>query len=94
MVLDASTLSEADGALARRITVLCVDDHRIVREGVTRVVVGGQGVRPQRDGAEYIAVCLPAFSPGTGNTSRLEAPLSATTIWVSPESRSHSSETV
>jgi hypothetical protein len=35
----------------------------------------------------------PAFSPGTGNTSTLEAPLSATTIWVWPESRSHSSET-
>jgi hypothetical protein len=29
-----------------------------------------------------------------GRTSRLEAPLSATTICVSPESRSHSSETV
>ena len=26
----------------------------------------------------------PAFSPATGNTSTLEAPLSATTIWVSP----------
>ena len=36
----------------------------------------------------------PAFSPTTGNTIRLEVPLSPTTIWVSPVFRSHSSETV
>ena len=28
----------ADGALARRITVLCVDDHRIVREGLRMII--------------------------------------------------------
>src|SRR5919199_940265 len=36
----------------------------------------------------------PALAPGTGNTSRLSSRMSATTIWVSPVSRSHSSETV
>src|SRR3954469_20036827 len=36
----------------------------------------------------------PALSRGTGNTSTLEVPLSATTICVSSESWSHSSETV
>jgi hypothetical protein len=41
-----------------------------------------------------MAEASPALSPGTENTSTLEVPLSATMIWVSPESRFHSSETV
>src|SRR4051794_7695483 len=36
----------------------------------------------------------PALAPGTENTSRLSSRMSATTIWASPVSRSHSSETV
>ena len=39
-----------------------------VRAGQAVVVAPGEWVRystPERDGAEYIAVCLPAFSPGT-----------------------------
>src|SRR4051812_1228502 len=36
----------------------------------------------------------PALAPGTGNTSRLSSRMSATTIWLPPVFRSHSSETV
>jgi len=39
-----------------------------VRAGQTVVAAPGEWVRystPDPDGAEYIAVCLPAFSPGT-----------------------------
>jgi mannose-6-phosphate isomerase-like protein (cupin superfamily) len=39
-----------------------------VRAGQAVVVRGGEWVRystPEADGAEYIAVCLPAFSPET-----------------------------
>ena len=42
----------------------------IVREGVTRVVVGGQGVRPQRDGA--FLVVQPAGSGALGEEVELE----------------------
>ncbi len=43
-------------------------DSRDVRAGEAVVVVAGDWVRystPDKDGAEYIAVCLPAFSPRT-----------------------------
>jgi len=39
-----------------------------VREGETVIVHGGEWVQystPEPDGAEYVAVCLPAFSPET-----------------------------
>ena len=39
-----------------------------VRAGQAVIAAPGEGVRystPQADGAEYIAVCLPAFSPDT-----------------------------
>ena len=42
----------------------------IVREGVTRVVVGGQGVRPQRDGS--FLVVQPAGSGALGEEVELE----------------------
>jgi mannose-6-phosphate isomerase-like protein (cupin superfamily) len=39
-----------------------------VREGEAVIVMGGEWVQystPEPDGAEYVAVCLPAFSPDT-----------------------------
>jgi len=39
-----------------------------VREGEAVIVRGGEWVQystPEPDGAEYVAVCLPAFSPET-----------------------------
>jgi hypothetical protein len=39
-----------------------------VRAGQAAIAKGGEWVRystPEPDGAEYIAVCVPAFSPGT-----------------------------
>jgi mannose-6-phosphate isomerase-like protein (cupin superfamily) len=39
-----------------------------VREGEAVIVRGGEWVQystPEADGAEYVAVCLPAFSPDT-----------------------------
>lgn len=41
-----------------------------VRAGQAVVATGGEWVRyssPEEDGAEYVAVCLPAFSPDTVN---------------------------
>ena len=41
-----------------------------VREGETIIISSGEWVRyssPKQNGAEYIAVCLPAFSPDTVN---------------------------
>ncbi len=39
-----------------------------VREGQAVITRGGEWIRystPEEGGAEYVAVCLPAFSPGT-----------------------------
>ena len=44
------------------------DDSLDVREGEAVIVHGGEWVQystPEPDGAEYVAVCLPAFSPET-----------------------------
>ncbi|MDP1799477.1 MAG: cupin domain-containing protein, partial [Planctomycetaceae bacterium] len=44
------------------------DGKRTVRAGQAIIVRGGEWVRystPGDAGAEYIAVCLPAFSPAT-----------------------------
>ena len=41
-----------------------------VEEGQAVIVVAGEWVQystPEKDGAEYIAVCLPAFTPDTVN---------------------------
>jgi hypothetical protein len=40
----------------------------VVRAGEAVIVAAGERVRystPREGGAEYLAVCLPAFSPGT-----------------------------
>ena len=45
-----------------------IDDTYEVREGETIITKAGEWVRystPNPDGAEYISVCLPAFSPKT-----------------------------
>lgn len=44
------------------------DETIDVREGEAVIVKGGEWIQystPEPDGAEYIAVCLPAFSPET-----------------------------
>jgi len=44
------------------------DGHLEVRAGQAVVVPGGEWVRystPEEGGAEYVAVCIPAFSPQT-----------------------------
>ena len=46
------------------------DGYLDVRAGQAVSVKGGEWVRystPEPEGAEYIAICLPAFSPGTVN---------------------------
>lgn len=57
-------------------TVVLRGKLRVEHEGGEMIVQAGQGIHtragewvrystPGEDGAEYIAVCLPAFSPGT-----------------------------
>ena len=44
-----------------------------VRGGQAVIVYGGEWVRystPEADGAEYVAVCVPAFSPETAHRDR------------------------
>jgi mannose-6-phosphate isomerase-like protein (cupin superfamily) len=54
--------------LRGELTVASRDATVVVREGQAVIVRAGEWVRystPGPDGAEYIAVCLPAFSPET-----------------------------
>jgi mannose-6-phosphate isomerase-like protein (cupin superfamily) len=57
-------------------TVVLQGELQVATKTVTQTVKAGQAIRtrkgewvqystPHPDGAEYIAVCLPAFSPGT-----------------------------
>ena len=55
---------------------LKVENHKeiiLIKEGEAILVNAGEWVRyssPEKGGAEYIAVCLPAFSPNTVNRDR------------------------
>lgn len=54
--------------LAGMLTVETREGTLAVRAGQAVMVAGGEWVRystPGTEGAEYVAVCLPAFSPGT-----------------------------
>lgn len=49
------------------------DDRHLLDPGQAIIVSGGEWVRystPGADGAEYLAVCLPAFSPQTVHRDR------------------------
>jgi ethanolamine utilization protein EutQ (cupin superfamily) len=54
--------------LEGRLQVEHADGALTVRAGQAVLVRGGEWVRystPEPEGASYVAVCLPAFSPGT-----------------------------
>ena len=93
-------------AVARAAVVAVVQREGPRLRRAIRSQSGRCSVRPEGAGRDAVIVgahgayrkgwrnASPALSRGTGNTSKVEVPLSATTICVSSESWSHSSETV
>ncbi|MDC7222212.1 MAG: cupin domain-containing protein [Spirochaetales bacterium] len=56
--------------LTGKLTVETKDESRVVEAGQAVIVPAGEWVQyssPDEQGAEYIAVCLPAFSPDRAN---------------------------